>query len=117
MALKERLVGYGPSLDRLHRWWNFLWKLNIPPKIKLFIWKVFHNAFSSSENLLKQGISIDPRCKLCSHNFESSFHVFFHCTFARDVWKRIGFWKSIRAAVNRNVHEMLIHLFLSFPKN
>ena len=116
MALKERLVGCGPSSNRLCRWWNSLWKPDIPPQIKLFIGKV-HNSFSSSHNLVKRGISIDTKCKLCSDNFEFSFHVFFHHAFGRDEWKRVRIWKFIKAIANSDLQEMLLHLFSFYQES
>ena len=90
MVLKKRLVGESPSSNRLKSWWTNLWKLQIPPKLKCFLWKVYHNAFPSSENLVKRNVPIDPSCKLCSETLESSFHVLFQCTSANAVWKKVG---------------------------
>ena len=64
MALKEKLVDWGSSTDQFSRWWRNLWKLVIPPKIKCFIWKILHNAFPTSENLVNKNIPIQLGCKL-----------------------------------------------------
>lgn len=56
-----------------------LWKLSIPHKIKVFMWKGFYNVIPVSEKLIKRKIPIDPSCKLCNYDFESTFHVLFQC--------------------------------------
>ena len=79
---------------------RILGNLEIPPKIKYFIWKIFHNAFPTSENLVNEKSPIQPDCKLHACSFETSFHVFFHCQFARKLWKKVEWWKSIKVASN-----------------
>ena len=91
LTFKEKLSGCGPSRDQLGRWWKCLWKLVIHLKIKVFMWKIFHNAFSSSENLVRRNIHIECGCKLCDCNFESSFYIFVQCPLVHVVWKKNGF--------------------------
>ena len=38
------------------RWWFSRWKLNLPSKIKVFLWRCFHDLLFSKEILNSRGI-------------------------------------------------------------
>ncbi|XP_050237967.1 uncharacterized protein LOC126687449 [Mercurialis annua] len=64
--------------------WKILWKIQIPNKIRIFLWKLFHKGIPVAENL-------NFRVKttlLCPHGQERETitHMLFHCEFARRVW-------------------------------
>ncbi|KAL5732416.1 hypothetical protein ACOSQ2_032108 [Xanthoceras sorbifolium] len=69
----------GKPLVTLRRGWLALWNLNIPPKIKIFIWRVCHNAIPSLCNLYSRKIVVDPCCSRCGDAPESSAHALFWC--------------------------------------
>ena len=83
-------------------------------KSKCFFGRFFHNVFPSSENLVKR--KIDSNCQLCGCSFETSFHVLFQCSFARETWKKLGFWEYIKSVSTGDIQEMLIHLFSSLSQ-
>ena len=68
--------------------WKFhwLWKLDVMPKIKIFLWQLCHNALPSRGSLLRRGIHLDPVCMACSRDIESTDHIFLHCPLAQKVW-------------------------------
>lgn len=37
-----------------------LWMLNIPPKLKIFWWKIFHNGLPVAANLVRRGCQVNP---------------------------------------------------------
>ena len=39
------------SISKSQRWWKSLWHLNIPPKIKVFIWRVCSKVIPCLHNL------------------------------------------------------------------
>ena len=56
------------GLDLIHRlvWkYNWLWKLDIVPKLKIFLWQLCHLSLPAKETLSKQGLNIDPVCPFC----------------------------------------------------
>ncbi|KAL0396908.1 UNVERIFIED_CONTAM: putative mitochondrial protein [Sesamum calycinum] len=66
--------------------WKTIWKANVPSKIRVFIWKVAHNALPTGRNLL-QKLRFEPlACPLCCSEDEDVEHVFLRCPFARQVW-------------------------------
>ena len=82
-AADSKPSGFG--LSSSISWWKFLWRLRIPPKVKLFIWKAVHNWIPTAINLISHGIKIDPLCRICLKKVESSIHVLWCCPRLKDV--------------------------------
>lgn len=72
-----------PSLNELK---VEVWKLPTAPKIKTFIWRALSNAIPVGELLVKRGIKMDPVCQACGFQGESTNHIIFQCSVARQVW-------------------------------
>ncbi|KAL5853747.1 hypothetical protein ACOSQ3_008865 [Xanthoceras sorbifolium] len=79
VAAQEKLSLSGSSSSPDSKWWLALWNLNIPPKIKIFIWRVCHNAIPSLCNLCSRKIVVDPCCTRYGDAHESSAHALFWC--------------------------------------
>uniref|UniRef100_A0A803LRA3 Reverse transcriptase zinc-binding domain-containing protein n=1 Tax=Chenopodium quinoa TaxID=63459 RepID=A0A803LRA3_CHEQI len=65
--------------------WNRLWKANIPPKIKLFGWRVLHESIAVRSSLSMRGMSVDSTCPCCGTEPETILHSLFLCQEARLV--------------------------------
>ena len=55
-------------LDLVHkpvREYNQLWKLDIIPKLKIFLWQLCHLSLPTKGTLSKRGLNIDPVCPFC----------------------------------------------------
>ena len=46
-----------------------LWRCNIPPKIKIFWWKVLHNGLPVADNLKRRGCKVPPDCQACGGKY------------------------------------------------
>ncbi|XP_050238409.1 uncharacterized protein LOC126687899 [Mercurialis annua] len=44
------------------KWWKSLWKLPIPSKIRVFVWRCFNNWLPVKSNLIQRGMHIDSTC-------------------------------------------------------
>jgi len=68
--------------------WRFkwIWKLDVMPKIKIFLWQLCHNALPSRATLLRRGMQLDPVCKSCTLDIEDTDHIFLHCPAVHSVW-------------------------------
>lgn len=69
--------------------WSWLWKLHTPNKVKYFIWKLLHNRLPSNSNLARVGLHVNPYCLHCNNQVEDSYHIFFNCTKAADLWNEL----------------------------
>lgn len=59
--------------------WKRLWKLNIPPKWALFIWKLLHRILPVRVILRSRGIETAVCCPRCLVEEESIEHLCFQC--------------------------------------
>lgn len=49
--------------------------LNIMPKWKIFIWKLWHNCLATSSSLHHRGIPISAYCLTCVHDEKDAYHI------------------------------------------
>lgn len=66
--------------------WRFIWTLQVPAKLKHFIWKCSRNFLAFKCNLQLRGFRIDPMCPCCFVQDEMVVHPFFQCDFVRVFW-------------------------------
>lgn len=59
-----------------NKFWKRLWKCDMMPKWKIFIWKIMIRAVAIKSNLQKRGMRVDGRCALCMEVTESDNHLF-----------------------------------------
>ncbi|GMN74812.1 hypothetical protein TIFTF001_052466, partial [Ficus carica] len=76
-------------------WWRKLWRLPIPPKARLFVWRAFHEILPTMVSLRSRGIECDVVCPRCQAVLESPSHAIFDCPFSYMVWKKSRFWKVL----------------------
>ncbi|KAL5566290.1 hypothetical protein UlMin_029454 [Ulmus minor] len=60
-------------------WWQRFWRLRIPPKIRVFLWKAFHNWIPSSVNLARHGVPTQARCSNCNETDDTTLHALWGC--------------------------------------
>lgn len=63
-----------------------VWILNIMPKWKFFLWKLWHNGIVTKVNLHLRGISTSGECPICLHDQEDTNHLFHFCPLAIEAW-------------------------------
>lgn len=66
--------------------WNLIWKVNVPYKVSLFVWKLMHDRLPTLLSLKNKGIPTDSTCPMCKEKEEYTSHLFLHCPFARACW-------------------------------
>lgn len=66
-----------------------LWKLNAPPKIKHFWWRVIHNALPVAGNLCRRKIQIEDTCQSCGEESETVNYMLFHFRISKEIWNLV----------------------------
>ncbi|GKU86545.1 hypothetical protein SLEP1_g1057 [Rubroshorea leprosula] len=66
--------------------WKHLWKLKVPPNVRVFLWRAILNALPSMDNLVKRGIVQEALCPLCQVADESLMHLLFYCPHVEPIW-------------------------------
>ena len=66
--------------------WSKLWKLKVPSKIKVFVWRLARHSIPTADVLHHRNMSTTVGCQIC-HAVEDSWrHALLSCTMARSVW-------------------------------
>uniref|UniRef100_A0A803PYN1 Reverse transcriptase domain-containing protein n=1 Tax=Cannabis sativa TaxID=3483 RepID=A0A803PYN1_CANSA len=95
-------------------WWKFFWSLNLPPKIRIFAWKVYHNIIPTAAALHRRKIIDSAACSLCTSNWESVGHALFDCKHARRIWQESKFFidfQSAKAMQNGDYFQLLSSIY------
>lgn len=66
--------------------WGSLWKLHIPNVEKKKIWRACREILPTKANLCKRKVTQENMCPICGLEEETSFHIFWDCPSARDIW-------------------------------
>lgn len=75
-----------------HKWWNMVWKLNVPPKIRIFLWRASWDYLHTVANLRSKYVPTDGFCSLCRLDQATTCHCLFFCPKVKQVWKDSIFW-------------------------
>ncbi|XP_057836070.2 uncharacterized protein LOC131046358 [Cryptomeria japonica] len=73
-------------------WWKHVWHKLSWPKCNFFMWLVAQNRCLTWDNLCKRGFQSPSMCVLCQGCEESVSHIFFQCSYAREIWH---FWWGV----------------------
>lgn len=82
---KETTVGENSGASVQRRFWNQLWKLQMPNKTKAFAWKTCKNGLPTRSNLRERGVLIDAKCPFCGTEEEDLYHAYFQCSRIRGI--------------------------------
>jgi hypothetical protein len=78
---------------------NYLWKMKVPLKIRIFMWFLHRKVILTKDNLLKRSWSGCPKCAFCTSH-ETVEHLFIRCPFAKMVWQVVHFTFNIPPPAN-----------------
>ena len=100
VAMSRSPLSSASTYSSSSSWWNALWKLPIPPKTKIFAWRVCKGWIPVGTMLERRKITNDNRCPLCRCGPETISHALWGCRWTRKVWEAAGFGEVIKV-----VHE------------
>ncbi|KAL0340087.1 UNVERIFIED_CONTAM: hypothetical protein Sradi_4525500 [Sesamum radiatum] len=66
--------------------WSFLWSRKIPNKVKVFGWRLFHDALPIVSNLEQRRMDVEDLSPSCKLPGESLVRCFISCSFIHQVW-------------------------------
>lgn len=80
------LIKSGPRVrTTIHR----IWKVEGPPRMKVFAWLAIRNSILTHDNLRKRGWEIVSRCVLCKKEMETGKHLFQECPYTRQLYAKL----------------------------
>lgn len=87
--------------------WNMIWSMELPEKIKIFIWRAAKNLLPTAENLWKRKVLEDPLCPRCKMKAENIIHAVMECKAARQIWKLTLFFAEVKSLINQDLLGMI----------
>ena len=66
--------------------WKKLWALEVPPRIKMFGWKVGVGGLAAKGNIARRLRGFSSSCELCGFVEDSDVHALFACPVAVEIW-------------------------------
>ncbi|XP_075654846.1 uncharacterized protein LOC142625013 [Castanea sativa] len=85
IAMSQNTTSEGASTnDMMSRFWEKIWSLGLPNKLKTFAWKASRNILPTKVNLYRRGVIDNATCDACGLAEETSGHLFWDCTKARE---------------------------------
>ncbi|GAA0162643.1 hypothetical protein LIER_18687 [Lithospermum erythrorhizon] len=71
--------------DITSSFFNRMWDIKIPSKVKHFLWRAVHNILPTVDNLVKRKVNLEQGCKFCNNQREYIMHVFNDCAFSQEI--------------------------------
>jgi hypothetical protein len=65
--------------------WSSIWKAPVPPKVRMFLWRLAWHSIPSAEVLHRRNLSTSTACVLCGQR-DTWKHALLHCPMSRSTW-------------------------------
>lgn len=69
--------GNSSITDEMNQLCSTIWKLNLPPKVKVVWWKLVHQGMAAAENLEEKRSKIDSTCQIFGEEHETQNDMMF----------------------------------------
>jgi hypothetical protein len=56
--------------------WDKIWDMEVPNKVKMFMWRLVHYSLAVRRNLIRRGMKEDTLCPMCHRLDEDVGHLF-----------------------------------------
>ncbi|XP_074278588.1 uncharacterized protein LOC141602180 [Silene latifolia] len=88
-------------------WAKVIWQRAVIPKHSVFLTLAMQKKLATIDQLNCRGIQLVNRCVLCKQDNENHKHLFFKCSFSKEVWHGILSWMKISGrttSLNKELH-------------
>ncbi|KAK7836422.1 putative ribonuclease h protein [Quercus suber] len=73
--------------DDLKSTWNAIWRLQVPNRIKLLLWRARSDSLPTKVNLAKRKLLIENTCTQCNQGPEDRLHALWACLLLSTIWQ------------------------------
>uniref|UniRef100_A0A803Q6D6 Reverse transcriptase zinc-binding domain-containing protein n=1 Tax=Cannabis sativa TaxID=3483 RepID=A0A803Q6D6_CANSA len=98
------------NMEDIHKWWKMLWSMSLPPRMKLFGWRVCHNWLPAKTNLAHRGMDVNLSCDLCGHQAETLTHALWGCAKVKTIWKLVPWYNKCAHFKNGSMFDIMVTL-------
>jgi len=89
--------------------WKIVWALNVPPRIRLFRWKVGVGALATKVNIARTISNFGMSCDICGNLEDSDTHPLFDCPLAIEIWRESEFEEKLwRCGPQATVEHLMV---------
>lgn len=78
-----------PTEDGWHGW-NILWRIFTTPRVKHFLWLLFHGRLSTFDFLYPMNMGHDKPCILCGLSQETTDYLFCYCPKVSNILSQLS---------------------------
>ncbi|XP_062100125.1 uncharacterized protein LOC133806004 [Humulus lupulus] len=119
VAIREKERVEGSNMRETESWWKKVWSLRVPPKIKLFLWKLSNKWLPTNSVLFCRKLRKEQGCCMCgdSNQREDWYHAIWQCPRNKQVWKVAGFSKITKRRNLEDPISFLSRISLQLPKD
>lgn len=88
-SLKNAIESGSHEQDSSYRlFWKTLWKLQLPNKVKNFIWRACRDSLPTKSHLFHRKIVASSLCAFSCEVEEDIFHILCKCSTVHPVWEK-----------------------------
>ena len=74
------------SSGSIHKYWKGIWNAKIPPKIRMFVWRLMKGIVPTKVALKRKYVDTDLVCSFCGEEAEEDLHLFKLCSITSVFW-------------------------------
>jgi hypothetical protein len=96
-----------------------LWRLKVPKKVKVFMWRVARGCLPTWCRLQTRGVQCSKRYVMCERSYENNWHVLFGSDELEVVWEAINLWhiKKENLKIVDGFVSLFFHLLEQLPQH
>jgi ribonuclease HI len=84
LSQQNRIEGSSSSgFDGDRNLWDNIWKSKVPPKVRVFGWRVATDSLATKKNKWRRTLEFNCTCDICGCDSEDAFHATVTCSKAR----------------------------------
>ncbi len=100
----------GPSdTSLLVKAWNTIWSIQVPPKVRHFLWRASHESLPTRQNLHYRHVIDDPICPSCNSKTETTIHIIWLCSISQHVWQSVPWSQKLTRDTYSDFQELLLN--------
>ena len=100
----------GPSdTSLLVQAWNTIWSIQVPPKVRHFLWRASHESLPTWQNLHRRHVIDDPICPSCNSKMETTLHIIWLCLTSQNVWQSVPWSQKLIRDTYSDFQELLLN--------
>lgn len=84
-GVTKREMGDGSYSNHIN--WSLVWRMKVPPKVKMFVWRAALNTLPHRAELFRRKITHSPYCEHCHGEEETTDHILQRCRGTTAIWQ------------------------------